>query len=143
MADRRIFFLEPGRWEGEGSIQLPIGDQFLPFTTVWEGNGSWWIHRVFLEGVEEPVVNCYRIEEGEEAPILVMESPHLGSSEGVLLTDSDRIGWEFRGAELSGFELFQRIDAERYQHRAEFLNPGGMQTKIAGEIRWVSESYSS
>ncbi|MFZ4099896.1 MAG: hypothetical protein ACOYKZ_06190 [Chlamydiia bacterium] len=46
---RLEFLTQPGRWEGEGTILLPVGQQTLQFKSTWEGNGRWWVHRVYLQ----------------------------------------------------------------------------------------------
>lgn len=134
----QTFLMEPGQWVGSGKILLPLGEQTLPFSVSWKGNGHCWIHCVTLEGATEPVVNAYRICKVDEAWKIQLESPHLGSLEGELIYGEDHIGWEFTGEGFSGFELFRRISSNTYQHVAEFSNGDGMQTKIAGEIQWVT-----
>ena len=136
------FLTQPGRWEGEGKILLPLGQQTLPFKSTWEGNGRWWVHRVYLQDVEEPVMNAYRITHQDQQARIEMESPHLGGAEGFLLIAEGQVGWEFKGDEFSGYELFRRRDDGSYDHIAEFCNPGGLQTKITGVLRWVSSEAS-
>jgi hypothetical protein len=129
------FFTMPGRWRAEGSIELPLGLEQLDFHAIWEGNGHIWLQQVFLKGVADPVINAYKCVEGD-LPYVLLESPHLGSLHAELTVDKDRLGWEIRSENLSGYEWFQRQPDGSYQHRAEFTGEHGLRTVINSTLRW-------
>jgi hypothetical protein len=132
------FFKAPGQWRAEGTITLPLGLEALPFHAIWQGQGSLWTQQVFLEGVHEPVTNAYKRNFGE-LPLILLESPHLGSLQADLIESDNQIGWEIRSPELSGYEWFQRQPDGSYKHVAEFTGEHGLRTKIESVLRWDSE----
>ena len=129
------FFTMEGRWRAEGSIQIPFGLEPLAFRAVWEGHGPYWVQQVYLEGVEEPVVNAYRIVEGD-LPIILLESPHLGTLHAQLSKGPDQVGWEIQTPQLSGYEWFQRQADGCYSHTAEFTGEHGLRTLIRSVLTW-------
>ncbi len=133
------FFSDPGRWRAEGSIQLPLGLKDLPFHALWEGHGPYWVQQVFLEGVNEPVVNAYRRLE-EDHPVILLESPHLGSFEASLSESPTQVGWEIKTEALDGYELFTRQEDGSYLHQAEFTGEHGMRTRIRSTLKWERPS---
>jgi hypothetical protein len=130
-----LFFSMPGQWSAEGCIELPLGLEKITFRAVWSGHGPLWTQQVYLEGVEEPVLNAYKLEEGP-SPRVLLESPHLGSLEAVLTRSASCVGWEYKTDLLSGYELFHRQEDGSYLHRAEFTGEHGMRTKIDSRLTW-------
>lgn len=132
------FLLEDGRWLGQGILQMPFKEEWVPFDTEWCGaNGLWW-HKVTLRGAPNAIVNGYRLLLEGAPAIIELESPHLGFLSGTLLLEDGVIGWELRGQELTGFEYFSRQDDGSYIHKAEFANSEGMRTQVKGQI-WLAD----
>jgi len=132
------------RWRGEGTIQLNLATEMIPFTMHWriervKDNDSDRIEcdqTILVEGHADPVKNRFAIFNVQGAAFCIqLMNNTVGQVEGIGLAGEQVIAWEFRSMEdFEGFEFYEKQNEQTYLMRAEYTTEC-LRTSIRGILR--------
>lgn len=139
-----LFLLQPGNWEGEGTITLSVSPTTLHFKTEWniqpihEGSIEA-VHSVHIEGSEAPLKNILRFFNFTKESFQVeLRNEILGSAYGKGVIDGRTLGWEFRHHDaMDGYELFKIDEKGGYHVHAEYASPDKCHSTIHAHIHLI------
>ncbi len=136
------FIFEPGEWLGEGDVELSIPTEPLKYYAHWKVSHSHdgKVHveqKVEMAGISEPMQNTLSFQDLSMDEFSVdLENPLFGKIRGKGLVSEESISWEFKQgpSEMEGFEMYEKIDAENYGLRAEYVSDEHLRTVVKGKI---------
>lgn len=136
------FILQPGRWEGKGTITFTMAEDVLNFTMTWtvlpEDNGR--IHfsqEIDIDTFAEKMHNHFYAEKVTPSSFeIILENNIAGKVLGKGVIDAKVVAWEFarKDQEFEGFEVYELQGDGSYNMRAEFTAGDGLRTKVKGSI---------
>lgn len=137
------FLLQPGSWQGEGTITLSVSPTVLHFKTEWnikplhEGSIEA-VHSVQIEGAEALKNQLRFFNFTKEAFEVELRNEVLGSAFGKGIIDGNTLGWEFRHHDaMDGYELFKIDEKGGYSVHAEYASPDKCHSTILAHIQLV------
>lgn len=145
------FLLTPGRWVGEGMIELSQVEEKIPFIIRWSipefSENDPFIEtsqEIQFVGHSEKMVNYFsffNIEKGSFSVILENDTIEKVMGKG-LIKGSDWIGWEFKENLLGfdGYEYYQR-KGQSIIMEAEYSTSDDLRTGMRGKI-WKATKTS-
>lgn len=136
------FILTPGKWLGEGDVQVSIPTDPLKFYSQWlitekDDGVITFSQDVEMTGFAEPMKNTFSISELTKSSFnIILENPVFGVVEGKGLINESNISWEFKeqGAQMEGFEIYTRVSEQEYTMRAEYVSDEHMRTIVKGKV---------
>jgi hypothetical protein len=137
------FIFSPGRWLGEGKIQLNMVEEDLAFFTRWkiEERASDGLiectQEIQVKGLSDVMINQFVFSNLEPKIFSVlMENYAVGKVAGKGFINEKMIGWEFRVKEIGfeGFEFYEKQTDELYNVHGEFSTSDDLRTTIHGKI---------
>lgn len=146
--EKHVFILEPGKWLGEGIIEMDSIDENLSYFTRWnvsekDGEGKiFCTQEVQIKGLSDIMYNEFVFSEFTPTSFVVeLDNETLGKVKGKGIISEETFGWEFKnpGGDLEGFELYERMGNNDYSMRAEYATDDDYRTQIKGKI-WHKEA---
>lgn len=144
---QHAFIFVPGKWLGEGSIELNMIEEKLHYFTRWkvgetEGGGIIECSQELqVKGLSDLMVNQFIFSElqGDTFSVL-MENHSVGKVEGKGFIRPNMIGWEFRVPALGfeGFEFYEKQEEGLYHVHGEFSTQDDLRTVLHGKI-WLQK----
>ncbi len=133
----------PKNWLGEGSINLSMVEEELPFYTRWnlgaldpEGKISAF-QEIQIKGMSDIMHNQFLITDLTATHFNIeLENASLGTIRGKGIIKDNLVAWEFRDTDIGfeGFEFYEKQDDGSYLMRAEYATPDHHRTVIKGRI---------
>lgn len=137
------FLFSSKTWLGEGTIQLSMVEEELPFSTRWnlgaldpKGQIAAF-QEVQIKGMNDIMHNQFLITDLSGTNFTIeLENASLGIIIGKGLIKKDLIAWEFRNQEIGfeGFEFYEMQKDGTYLMRAEYSTTDQYRTTIRGKI---------
>ncbi len=144
MTHDHTFLLQPGKWEGEGTVGFSSSNDKMYFITNWEvaalvEDRIKSRQQVKMEDADEMILNKFSLEVSEDKTFTItLDNDLIGQVEGRGIIDKKTIAWEFIGeGGVQGFELYERQAGGEYSFHAEYASPDQFRTIIDGRIRPV------
>lgn len=137
------FIFAPGRWLGEGKIQLNMVEEELAFFTRWkieERSSDGLIEctqEIQVKGLSDVMINQFLFSDLQPALFsLLMENYAVGKVQGKGFVGDKVLGWEFRVKEIGfeGYEFYEKQSEELYNMHGEFCTSDDLRTAIHGRI---------
>ena len=137
------FLFKPGKWLGEGTIDLNMVKDELAFVTRWsvgylDDYGTIEsAQQIQVKGLSENMNNQFLLSDiGGGQFNIELENQSMGKVVGKGLVTDKTIAWEFRLSELGfeGMELYQLQNDGSYKMHAEYTTDEEYRTVIDGHI---------
>jgi hypothetical protein len=142
MVIKHGFIFSPGKWLGEGKIQLNMVDEDLAFYTRWkveeEENGIIeCTQEIQVKGLSDIMMNHFIFSDiTPDSFSVVMENYAVGKVAGKGFINDNKIGWEFRVEEIGfeGFEFYEKQEDDLYHVHGEFSTQEDLRTAVLGKV---------
>lgn len=136
------FIFTPGKWLGEGRIQLNMVEEELSFFTRWkveeEENGEIeCTQEIQVKGLSDVMINRFVFSNIKaDSFSVLMENYAVGKVEGKGFINDEKIGWEFRAEEVGfeGFEFYDKQPDDTYHVHGEFSTQEDLRTEVRGKV---------